>query len=264
MKKIILIIAILAVNTLFAQTYFGPRLGVNIATMSGQISENSTADRKNITGLVIGGVIDHHFSDMLSLQAEILFAQNGMKEEDKYNESGSGYSLSSENENIMIFNTLEIPLLLKATFGNDFKFYGDLGPYFNYKMGGKYESEYEYTTSGWGETNTEKGNDNGKIIFKEEPSDYDGDDLYLDPKYYNRIDFGLYFGGGIAKQLGPGILTLDLRFGLGFNDFFKDEFFNHIYDYSKSISSEGSKPDGYKAYKNRNLSITVAYMFGGN
>jgi len=264
MKKLLLLaIAVMAISVLNAQTYFGPRLGINLATMSGQMTENYDIDNGSITGFVIGGVVDHHFSEMISLQAEILFVQNGMKEELTYSENYEGVSISSEDKTKYKFNTLEIPLLVKATFGDDFKYYGNLGPYFNYKMGGKYESEWKITTSNFSETETESGNNNGKIIFKEAPNNYDGDDTYLNPKYFNRIDFGLYFGGGIAKQLGPGVLNLDIRYGLGFSDFFKDEYFKEL-NGSKSSSSDGDKPVGYKAFKNRNFSITLAYMFGGN
>jgi len=259
-KLLLLIIAVMAINYLSAQTYFGPRLGVNFATMSGQYSKDYETDHGNITGFVIGGVVDHHFSDMISLQGELLFAQKGWKEDMTVSGTENGVSYSGESTEKYVFNTLEIPILVKATFGDDFKFYGNLGPYFNYKMGGKYEYEAKYTVSGYGETISDSEDGDGKIIFDKEPEDYNGDDYYMDPKEENRIDFGLYFGGGVAKQLGPGILTLDLRYGLGFSDFYKDAAFED--DYSKS--SDSGRPDGYEAFKNRNFSVTIAYMFGGN
>jgi hypothetical protein len=58
----------------------------------------------------------------------------------------------------------------------------------------------------------------------------------------------LYLGGGVQKQLGPGKLAFDLRFGLGLTDTYQ-------------FSDDHEKPDGYKPYKNRNISMTFAYMF---
>ena len=251
MKKTLLIIAaIIAVNTTFAQTYFGPRLGINMSKMTGKYWEKDDSEHKNVTGFQFGAVVDHHFSDMISLQMELLYAQKGVKTEDNYSEDG--YSSTSTSKET--FNTIEIPVLFKATFGGDIKFYGNAGPYFNYKLGGKYESEGSYTGNGTTETYSK----DGKIIFDKRPDNYTGDDSYYDPKVYNKVDFGFYIGGGVAKELGPGILTFDIRYGLGFKDFINtDEAF-------KDDNGVSKEPDGYEAFKNRNLSITVAYMFGGN
>ena len=59
------------------------------------------------------------------------------------------------------------------------------------------------------------------------------------------------FGGGVQKQLGPGKLAFDLRFGLGLID-------------THQFPEGQTKPNGYKPYKNRNISMTFAYMFEMN
>jgi len=97
--------------------------------------------------------------------------------------------------------------------------------------------------------------DKGKIKFKEiyEQTGFfdDEDDLYYSPTEYSRYDFGIYVGGGFGVKAGVSTLCLDIRYGIGFIDFYKDAYF---------ISH--TKSSSYKPFNNRNLSITLSILFG--
>lgn len=236
MKKITILFAcIIFASYSFGQWSVGPRLGVNFSTVSG---ENYWGETKHkwITGFVVGAVGEYALTDLISLDAELLYITSGAKYlydvDEESRATVEGYWKES-------YGNLQIPILVKATIGDDIRFYGNAGPYFSLIIHGKYKDKVE-------DYNYERS---GKIKFKERPDNYDGDDWYLDPDEYNKYDIGIYIGAGAEKKLGPGVLVFDARFGLGFID-------------SNKFEDKNDKPDDYKAYKNRNISLTLAYMFG--
>jgi len=247
-KTLFLFVAILFANVTFSQTSFGVRVGLNSATLSGKESSEDKTDYKAVNGMVFGAVVEQHATDMLSVQFELLYLQKGAQGTGSMTYWGTSFDYTSK----IYLNSIELPILLKATFGDNLKFYGNVGPYFNYALGGKYETET--VTSNTTETA------DGKLIFKKEPDNYKGDDNYYDPDEYNRLDWGLYFGGGLGMHLGPGLLSLDIRYGLGFSSFYKDAHFDKV---QLDGSTKNIVPDGYEAFKNRNLTISLSYMFGG-
>ena len=117
-------------------------------------------------------------------------------------------------------------------------------------FGGKYEDSFSVLNT----TTTTSG----KIIFDKQPDNYTGDDEYLDPEKFSVFDYGFYFGGGVSTKLGPGYLGIDIRYGLGMVDFHRDAYF----DTKIGNTTTHYVPDGYEAFKNRNLSIALTYMFG--
>lgn len=233
-KLIIFLITLFIMSSAFAQFSVGPRIGVNFSTVSGKDFWNGDYKHKWITGVVAGVVGEYAFTDMISLDAEILYITSGAKYIYKIGDARA----VGEDEGYWkeTYGNLQIPILARFNFGNDIQFYGNLGPYFSLILCGKYKDvveAYSYEQK-------------GKIKFKKEPDNYNGDDWYLDPKEYNKYDIGLYFGAGAKKQVGPGVLSFDARFGLGFIDYNKFE-------------NKDDKPDGYKGYKNRNISLSFAY-----
>ena len=120
------------------------------------------------------------------------------------------------------------------------KFYGNVGPYLGYALGGKAKSEATIN----GETESA----DAKIKFGMEPENYTGDDLYLDDQF-NRLDLGLYLGAGIQKNMGPGALIVDARFGFSLTDSNNTD---EIYP--------NGKPDDYDPNKFNNFTISVGYM----
>jgi len=228
----------------FGQYSAGVRLGMNLSTITGQYSEDDELNKGWTGGLVFGLVGNYEFTDMISLDAELLFSTIGGQYKFSYDEGGDGErSLLADGVEYKFtehFHYLQLPVMAKFTFGTDFKFYGIIGPYFGYAMSG----HYKYGGDEWDEPNK------GKIKFKEGTSTSD-DVLYLDPEDFRRFDLGLNVGGGVGKEIGPGTLEAEVRLGMGFLDHNK-------------FDNKDDKPEGYKPFKNICIGITVAYLYDFN
>ena len=223
----------------FGQYSAGVRFGMNLSTITGKYLQDDDSKKGWVGGLVFGVVENYEFTDMISLDAELLFSTIGSKSKFNMDEGGErnlrvdgtddyAYKFSER------YHYLQLPLMAKFTFGEDFKYYGIIGPYFGYIIGGHYKAE------GYGEKYK------GKIKYKE--VDNSSDDIYLDPDYNRRFDFGLNLGGGVSKEIGPGNLEAELRFGMGFLDHNK-------------FDDKDDKGDDYKSFKNICIGITIAYLY---
>ena len=239
MKKFLILFTILlfALSSI-CQYSVGGRLGVNFATLTGKYSENDDSKNGWIASVpAIGVVGNYKFTDMISLNAELLFITIGDKT--KYLYEGERSSLS-EYDYILTerYHYIQLPILAKFSFGSDILFYGNAGPYCGYKMGGhhKYEEGGHVTK--------------GRLRFKEDKLG-ENDWLY-DSETERRFDFGIYIGGGAGKEIGPGRLEADLRLGIGLLDHNKFE----SKEYKKDL-----KDNGYKSFRTTNISLTFAYMY---
>ena len=238
MKKLVLFFTVLFfASASFGQWSVGPRIGTNFATITGQYSEHDDSDNGWITGLTAGVVGNYEYTEMISFTGELLFITMG----DKYTYSGTGdRSLLSEYDFTVTERShyIMLPILARFTFGSNFLFYGNIGPYFGYDVAGhyKYESDGNVTE--------------GRYRYNEDK--VEGNDIYLDPDEYRRFDIGMYIGGGAGKKIGPGILEVDLRLGVGFLDRNKFE--------SKE-EKKSYKDGGYKTFRNIGICLTVAYMY---
>ncbi len=236
-KLLILFMTVLLSSQGFGQFSVGPRVGVNFATLTGKFSKDDDSKSGWITGFTFGAVGNYEFTDMISLNAELLFVTQGDKT--KFTDVGEKSTRAEYNYSLKErYHYLQLPLLAKFTFGSDLSFFGILGPYFGYKIGGHYKAKSENTTI------------KGRVRFKEDK--VKDDDWYEDPDYFRRFDLGMYIGGGAGKEIGPGKLELDFRFGMGFLDTNKFE---------NKDDKQNAKDDGYKSYRNMNISLTLAYMF---
>ena len=238
MKKFSLILVILLLTSAsFGQFSVGPRVGVNFATITGKHSEYDDSKSGWIAGLVIGAVGNYEYTDMVSFSAELLFITMGDKttysETDiKSSQSDYNYTIIDRSHYIML------PILARFSFGSNFLFYGNLGPYFGYDVGGHYKFE-------------EGGNvTKGRYRYNEDK--VKGDDVYLDPDDNRRFDVGMYIGGGVGKDVGPGRLEADLRFGIGFLDRNK---------FDSKEDKQSHKDNGYKSSRNMNICLTLVYMY---
>jgi len=239
MKKIILLLSLVFFSTLsFAQWSFGPRIGLNFSTVSGQWWSDE-GEHYWITGFEAGGVANYALDDMLSIGSELLFISSGVKYEWLLDESASrSTQASTDTYWIERYGNLRMPIYAKVTFGDKIKYYGILGPYFDIVLCGKYKDVINGDVT-----------DKGKIKFGDEPDNYDGDDWYINqPGYYKirRFDMGLYIGAGGQYELGEGSLGFEFRFGLGFLD-------TYNFDNNEDKSSD------YKPYKNRNITLSFVY-----
>lgn len=185
-------------TSLYSQFKFIPKVGVSWANVSTNdaIFGHFAIDYGHRTGLIAGIAAEIPLGgDRVSLQPEYLFHQKGytLKHGDGHMTGSYTYTL----------NYLDAPILAKVNFG---KFYIAAGPCLGFGLGGKYQGSYTYL----GQT-TDHG---GKIEFGEEPDNYGGTTLYVNP-----FDFSIQLGAGVKVS----VIVIDLRFGLGLTDIFVDE-----------------------------------------
>jgi len=180
---VIAMLILSAVNS-SAQT-FGIKGGLNMSTMLVKLDGDKLDDLnfKLIPGFHIGPTMEFLFSDMFSLQAELLFSSKGFKDNGTLtDENGNVIGMSDLKMNLYY---LDIPLAAKAKIGFDrFMLFGIFGPSLGIGLVGK--SKYEL--------DGEKGTSTIKF----------GADEIL-----RRLEVALTFGGGIEVNR--------FLFGLSYN-----------------------------------------------
>lgn len=223
-------------STTFAQSfYLGPKLGVNLSTVSGY--RYTVSDPHALNGQFIGvrtGMVA--IADLYNgwgLQTEFLFSRKGHKIDldwDTVDYKQKGYRTFG-------LNYIEIPVMVKKFFGDGgVRLYVNAGPYFGYALKGT--DKYKLTTY---------------IPGSEETSE---DKLSIDLNTYGvenqykaqRWDLGLTMGGGFAYDSGLGLILIDIRYSLGYRDF--------------NQWMEGAvKPLDYRELKNKSFSLSFGYVF---
>ena len=182
-----LAIAGAAANTSMAQLSVGAKGGGTLNTVSGNTPAGT--DKDMTFGYQFGATVNYGFSDIFSLQPEVVFIQKG----------GKASSTTTDDYAQLSANYLEVPVLAKAQFGGEkFKGFVVLGPYAGYWAGGKNKTSVLGTES-------------------KESIDFDND---IDDDGYkqNRIDLGINGGLGMQYALGRGNIFLDARYGFGLFD----------------------------------------------
>lgn len=236
MKNITMIlIAIVMSCTLNAQWSLGPRFGANFSGLTGQWSDNDDTETKWIGGLTGGAVAGYNFTDIWAMRGEFLYIPMGEKtvwaDDGGRSINEQGYYLRER------YNCLQMILVAQVLFNLNFMLiYANLGPFWTYKMGGVWSTAQANGDIDWGTNNSRSINET----------------YYVDPEYNRRWDYGMYIGGGVGKELGPGILELDLRFGFGLVDLNKFE---------NSDEKQQAKDNGYKPYRSMNFTVSLAYLY---
>jgi hypothetical protein len=171
-------------NSSSAQSFsIGPRVGLNFATVTGDADSGFT--KSMYSGLLIGAVANIGINDMFSIQPEVLFSQQGIKEKLDANDS---LSIA------LRLNYITIPILAKVSFGTESaKGFINAGPYLGYLLGGTMTFDDK---------------------VDKDKKDLNSDDL----NDMNRMDFGISLGAGGSINAGPGALQLDVRYNLGLTD----------------------------------------------
>lgn len=151
----------------------GFRAGFGAASVSG-------VKNADLSGLQINPVMGFHAGAVLSfgrraftVQPEVLYAQYGFKAA-----AGSDYLQFK-------FNVIEVPLLLKYTFGqSNARFFVNGGPTATYLLGGT--------------ISVKSGGETGEAPIEVGPND-------------GRLNYGGSIGVGVALQAGPGSLHVEAR-----------------------------------------------------
>ena len=199
----LLVLLSIAVNG-FTQTII-PKAGITIAKVNVSSSEAGTP--KSTIGFTLGAGVNFPINDIFSFQPELVFMQKGFAVKEEFSFSFGGMTESLDLDAKVIVNYLEVPVLMKATFGTNTKFHFIAGPSIGVGLGGRYRYEYNALYSDGNTTEVEHEEASGKVKFGE-PEDEDSEDAYLK----ERVDFGLQIGGGVLIKEK---ILVDLRYGIG-------------------------------------------------
>ncbi|MCX7550447.1 porin family protein [Xanthomarina sp. F2636L] len=191
MKKVLLIaaVAVFGLSNVNAQEVsFGPKAGVNFATLTGDVEDN---DLK--VGFHIGGALELMFTEKMGLQAELLYSLQGTKDSYSSTETIGGVTYTEEEETKLNLSYINIPVSFKYYVTNGFSV--EAGPQVGILASAK--ADYEYTErvqgGGFDETYSESGDEDVKDMI-------------------SSIDFGLNFGLGYKLDNG---LNFSARYNLG-------------------------------------------------
>ena len=159
MVRVLFCALMILATTAYAQVKIGAKVGYSI----GRIADNSdniyTDEFKSTDGVDFGVIVEYPVNDLVSIQGEILYTQRGGKRDGLQpiptdNLEGAlaenGLSIEQLNQLVQLqgrgpvtnsdplyatFNNvseleyIEIPVLLKLGWGNDWRFYVEAGPY---------------------------------------------------------------------------------------------------------------------------------------
>ena len=187
MKKInlTLVIAIITILSVNAQTTFGVKAGANFSSFAYSDSYGEDDDEKARTSMHFGAVAEIQISDKFSLQPELLYSSLGTK----WEWSGPDYS----GEDAVKVNYLTVPVMAKYYVAEGFSL--EVGPQIAFLLSAKYE---------WNET-YDGESDSGSEDYKE---------------YLKNVDFGLNFGVGYKLDSG---LNFGARYYLGLSNIEEEE-----------------------------------------
>jgi Outer membrane protein beta-barrel domain len=187
----------------------GLKYGRNLATLTttGLASKNKALQQGNLVGLIF----NFYLGDYISLQPELNFTQRGL-----------AYTYQDDYDRLKT-NYIEVPLLMKLSFGNKVKVFLNMGGYGAYWLNSKLENKT-----------------NGNITALTYPFDKDLNDGYAD----NRLDYGAIAGVGVSTEILGGDIFIEGRYTYGLAD----------------ISKFETKPSNYTSSKNQIMGLSLGYL----
>lgn len=188
MKKITLtLLGLFAMSTsALAQqeVKFGPKAGVNFATLSGK----DAGDAKMAIGFHVGAFVEVKLNDKFAIQPEILYSAQGAK--GKSDAEQMGISVSSQAD--LKTSYLNVPIMAKYYVTPNFAF--EAGPYVGFLM-------------------------NAKTEFTSEIMGISTEGTYDVKEAMNTVDFGVGVGANFNLENG---FFVGARYNLGLSKIYKD------------------------------------------
>jgi hypothetical protein len=190
MKTLTFLIILSLVLAANAQNfYYGLEGGVNFADLDLKASSGTDQLTSSQTGFAFGGIFGHTLNNTLSLEVEVMYLQKGATQ-----------MANSTNPNIDIYmSVLEIPLFVKASFGDAVRPYVKAGPSLGFILSSEAETEYGGTVAG------------------QSVQTYQAD---LNNVLKN-IDVGLSIAAGVSFLVGNSRLFIEGRYSQGLVDLYK-------------------------------------------
>ena len=216
----IFIAILLQILPTIAQVRVGVTGGLNLAKLNfNGFTDSFTHEYRKRFG--IGGVLDVQLHKYLSLKSEILYIQ-----------MGSSFKELNDPDNYRLIKSLsyiEMPILLKVTFGDRIKPYAVAGP----AIGLLLNSEFQITN---------------------------GSTRYADMKNVTRdFDIGIVFGGGLDIPLGCIQFFLEGRYSFGFYNICQAGDF-YLYNEWGIQEGYGNYTETHKI-KTRGIQVLMGFTF---
>jgi len=176
-----------------AQVKLGLQAGVNLADIS--MDPTPTGLETSLrTGLLFGGILNYNFSPLLSLQVEPAYIQKGAAVDASMTEDGVNIKI----EATFSANYVDIPVLLKASFGNQqIKPFLLAGASVAFLLGDVKLNIDKATANGQDVTN---------ILTKEQKEQI---------QKSKSTDFVLNFGAGVLIPIGQADIFIEGQYNLG-------------------------------------------------
>ena len=200
MKKTAAVLIILAVLLFMTNGIAQVQLGLQAGANFGNFNLDPEPDGFEIstrTGFLFGGVLFYSFSPILGLQVEPAYVQKGGAVDQSFIEEGSTIKI----EQTITADYIDIPVLLKASFGN--------GPVKPYLLAGATAA----FLMGDAKLEVDKVTLDGEDVTSQFPSEDMEEIIEI-----KSSDFILNFGGGVIIPLGLVNVFIEGQYNLGLSD----------------------------------------------
>lgn len=182
----------------------GVKGGISLPKLTADTDNIYSRDFKSFTAFEAGVFANYGFSELLSLQVELNYTIKGGERKGNQPVPAAqlpasimlppGSVVYADFENKSVLEYIEIPVLAKFTFGDDWKFFGNIGPYAGFLIGATQK------TSGSSDLIADIPGVGDTPVFLPEPVSFDAEtDVKDDIKNFN---FGGIVGVGVIKNLG--------------------------------------------------------------
>lgn len=210
----------------------GLKGGLSLPSLSDNSNNIYTEGFKSYVSFETGIFAEYGFSDLLSLQVEINYTikggkRSGLQPIPEAQLEGqlppdapipAGTVLYADFENKSALEYIEVPILAKFTFGTDWKFFGNFGPYAGFLIGATQK------TSGNSAIYADIPGVQNIAVVLEEPVSFTAETDVSDS--IKNFNFGAIAGVGIIKGVGSNSeILFEVRATYGFIPVQEDETF---------------------------------------
>ncbi|WP_028297119.1 porin family protein [Olivibacter sitiensis] len=204
-----------------------PQIGVNLGTYNFDKTLNNTSQQRLAPGLTAGVGFNIAFSSSRDfiLQPEINYSMRNSITD--FISTGQTTDPATTIRQKTQLHYIDIPLLARFDFGVSTRYYINVGPSISYAFAGR--ESYESSTI------ANFDNISRKADFNEK---------------FNRIDWGVWLGGGVEIPVNDSFLLLDGRYGIGMRDLYKNMSIPGAGSEETAIGNDG---------RSRLFHITVGY-----
>ncbi len=193
-------LGILTTTALQAQVAVGLRGGVNFGSVDQtDLLNELTPEFESITGLTAGIYAELPLGRQLAFRPELAFTQKGFGLSQEVGVDLFEVPLPVGVRAQSVFDYLELPLLMKVSFGEQaIKAYLTAGPSVGYALGGRLKTR-----------------STGLLEL-----DLINTSINLDAVNYERFELAGIVGGGLSFETGPGTIILEGRYQHGFTELY--------------------------------------------